>query len=115
MLSAADAEAKGPVQVICFLDTNVVIAFIKGQPAVRARRQRAATKGVSIALSSVVLFELWCESPAANDRGGMPSSCASLWPAFRELFRSTRKMPRQRVIRASQLRSRERRSVPMIC
>lgn len=45
--------------MIYLLDTNVVIAFIKGQPAVRARWQRAAAKGASIALSSVVLFELW--------------------------------------------------------
>lgn len=42
------------------LDTNAVIAVLKNQPAaVRRRLRRAASKGVAVAISSVVLFELW--------------------------------------------------------
>ena len=42
------------------LDTNVVIALLRNQPAtVRKRLRRTAARGASIAISSVVLFELW--------------------------------------------------------
>ena len=42
------------------LDTNAVIAVLKNQPAaVRRRLRRAAAKGAAVAISSVVLFELW--------------------------------------------------------
>jgi tRNA(fMet)-specific endonuclease VapC len=42
------------------LDTNAVIALLKDQPAfVRSRLRRAMSKGASIAVSSVVLYELW--------------------------------------------------------
>ena len=42
------------------LDTNAVIALLKNQPAgVRARLRRAVSRGASIAVSSVVLYELW--------------------------------------------------------
>ena len=41
-------------------DTNAVIAVLKNQPAsVRHRLRRARPEGASIAVSSVVLFELW--------------------------------------------------------
>jgi tRNA(fMet)-specific endonuclease VapC len=42
-----------------FLDTNAVIAIIKNQPGFRKRLRRAADRANSIAVSSVVLFELW--------------------------------------------------------
>ncbi|MGH7841918.1 MAG: type II toxin-antitoxin system VapC family toxin [Candidatus Binataceae bacterium] len=43
-----------------FLDTNVVIALLKNQPAsVRRRLRRAVSRGGAIAVSSVVLYELW--------------------------------------------------------
>jgi tRNA(fMet)-specific endonuclease VapC len=43
-----------------FLDTNAVIALLKNEPAgVRRRFRRAASRGVPIAISSVVLYELW--------------------------------------------------------
>jgi tRNA(fMet)-specific endonuclease VapC len=46
--------------VIYLLDTNAVIAILKGQPgAVRARLRRVAPKATAIAVSSIVLFELW--------------------------------------------------------
>lgn len=42
------------------LDTNAVIALLKNQPAgVRSRLRRVASRGASIAVSSVVLYELW--------------------------------------------------------
>jgi tRNA(fMet)-specific endonuclease VapC len=43
-----------------FLDTNAVIALLKNQPAnVRGRLRRALSRGGSIAISSIVLYELW--------------------------------------------------------
>ncbi len=42
-----------------FLDTNAVIAVIKNQPGFRRRLRRVAGRGNSVAVSSVVLFELW--------------------------------------------------------
>jgi tRNA(fMet)-specific endonuclease VapC len=46
--------------VIYLLDTNAVIAILKGKPAaVRARLRRVAPKATAIAVSSIVLFELW--------------------------------------------------------
>lgn len=46
--------------MIYLLDTNAVIAVLKNQPsAVRRRLRRAAAKGAAVAISSVVLFELW--------------------------------------------------------
>ena len=42
------------------LDTNAVIALLKNQPAAaRSRFRRAASRGSPIAVSSVVLYELW--------------------------------------------------------
>jgi tRNA(fMet)-specific endonuclease VapC len=46
--------------MIYLLDTNAVIAILKGQPpAVRTRLKRVAPKATVIAVSSIVLFELW--------------------------------------------------------
>jgi tRNA(fMet)-specific endonuclease VapC len=46
--------------MIYLLDTNAVIAVLKGQPAaVRARLRRVSPKATGIAVSSIVLFELW--------------------------------------------------------
>ena len=46
--------------MIYLLDTNAVIAVLKNQPsAVRRRLRRVAAKGAAVAISSVVLFELW--------------------------------------------------------
>lgn len=46
--------------MIYLLDTNAVIAILKGQPvAVRTRLKRVSPKATAIALSSIVLFELW--------------------------------------------------------
>ena len=42
------------------LDTNAVVALLKNQPAgVRGRLRRAVSRDASVAVSSVVLFELW--------------------------------------------------------
>jgi len=42
------------------LDTNAVIALLTNQPSsVRSRLRRAASRGASIGVSSVVLYELW--------------------------------------------------------
>ena len=42
------------------LDTNAVIALLKSQPTgVRGRLRRAISRGASIGVSSVVLYELW--------------------------------------------------------
>jgi tRNA(fMet)-specific endonuclease VapC len=42
------------------LDTNAVIAILKNDPvSVRRRFRSAVSKGTAIAVSSVVLFELW--------------------------------------------------------
>jgi tRNA(fMet)-specific endonuclease VapC len=46
--------------VTYILDTNAVIAVLKNQPVgVRHRLRRARFEGASIAVSSVVLYELW--------------------------------------------------------
>ncbi len=46
--------------MIYLLDTNAVIAILKGKPAaVRTRLRRVAPKATAIAVSSIVLFELW--------------------------------------------------------
>ena len=43
-----------------FLDTNAVIALLKNRPSgVRSRLRRALSRGAVIAVSSVVLYELW--------------------------------------------------------
>jgi tRNA(fMet)-specific endonuclease VapC len=42
------------------LDTNAVIALLKGDPAIfRKRLRRVISKGGAVAVSSVVLYELW--------------------------------------------------------
>jgi len=42
------------------LDTNAVIALLKNEPpGVRGRLRRVVSPGVSIAISTVVLYELW--------------------------------------------------------
>lgn len=42
------------------LDTNAVLALLKNQPAsVRRRLRRALSRSASIAVSSIVLYELW--------------------------------------------------------
>ncbi len=42
------------------LDTNAVIALLKNQPTtVRNRLRRVVSRGASIAVSSIVLYELW--------------------------------------------------------
>jgi tRNA(fMet)-specific endonuclease VapC len=43
-----------------FLDTNAVIALLKNDPAaVRSRLRRVASRGAAVAVSSIVLYELW--------------------------------------------------------
>jgi tRNA(fMet)-specific endonuclease VapC len=42
------------------LDTNAVIALLKDEPAIfRKRLRRAVSRGATIAVSSIVLYELW--------------------------------------------------------
>jgi tRNA(fMet)-specific endonuclease VapC len=42
------------------LDTNAVIALLKDEPAIfRKRLRRAVSKGATVGVSSVVLYELW--------------------------------------------------------
>ena len=42
------------------LDTNAAIALLKDEPAVfRKRLRRAVSRGAAIAVSSIVLYELW--------------------------------------------------------
>jgi tRNA(fMet)-specific endonuclease VapC len=42
------------------LDTNAVIALLKNEPAIfRKRLRRTVSKGNAIAVSSIVLYELW--------------------------------------------------------
>ena len=42
------------------LDTNAVIALLKNEPAIfRKRLRRTVSKGGAIAVSSIVLYELW--------------------------------------------------------
>jgi len=46
--------------VIYLLDTNAVIAVLRGTPpSVRVRLQRVAARANTVAVSSIVLFELW--------------------------------------------------------
>lgn len=43
-----------------FLDTNAVIALLKNQPpGVRSRLRRVVSRGATVAISSIVLYELW--------------------------------------------------------
>jgi tRNA(fMet)-specific endonuclease VapC len=42
------------------LDTNAIIALLKNEPAIfRKRLRRTVSKGAAIAVSSIVLYELW--------------------------------------------------------
>lgn len=42
------------------LDTNAVIALLKNEPAIfRKRLRRTVSNGAAIAVSSIVLYELW--------------------------------------------------------
>ena len=42
------------------LDTNAVIAVLENEPAIfRKRLRRTVSKGAAIAVSSIVLYELW--------------------------------------------------------
>lgn len=42
------------------LDTNAVVALLKNEPAIfRKRLRRTVSKGAAIAVSSIVLYELW--------------------------------------------------------
>lgn len=42
------------------LDTNAVVALLKNEPAIfRKRLRRAVSKGAAVAVSSIVLYELW--------------------------------------------------------
>ena len=42
------------------LDTNAVIALLKDEPAIfRKRLRRAVSRGAALAVSSIVLYELW--------------------------------------------------------
>ena len=42
------------------LDTNAVIALLEKEPAIfRKRLRRAVSKGAAVAVSSIVLYELW--------------------------------------------------------
>ena len=42
------------------LDTNAVIALLKDEPAIfRKRLRRTVSRGAAIAVSSIVLYELW--------------------------------------------------------
>ena len=42
------------------LDTNAVIALLKDEPTIfRKRLRRAVSRGAAIAVSSIVLYELW--------------------------------------------------------
>lgn len=42
------------------LDTNAVIVLLKNEPAIfRKRLRRTVSKGAAIAVSSIVLYELW--------------------------------------------------------
>ena len=53
-------EARGPVRVSYLLDTNAVIALLKNEPPIfRKRLRRTVSKGAAIAVSSIVLYELW--------------------------------------------------------
>ncbi len=46
--------------MIYLLDTNAVIAILKGHPAeVRARFVRTAPKASAVGVSAIVLYELW--------------------------------------------------------
>jgi tRNA(fMet)-specific endonuclease VapC len=46
--------------VTYLLDTNAVIALLKDEPAIfRKRLRRAVSRGAAIAVSSIVLYELW--------------------------------------------------------
>lgn len=52
------------------LDTNAVIALLKDRPAgVRGRLRRAMSTGASIAVSSIVLYELWYGVACSERRG----------------------------------------------
>jgi len=42
------------------LDTNAVIALLRDEPAIfRKRLRRAVSRGAALAVSSIVLYELW--------------------------------------------------------
>ncbi len=52
------------------LDTNAVIALLNNRPeAVRDRLRRALSQGATIAVSSIVLYELWYGVARSRRRG----------------------------------------------
>ena len=59
------------------LDTNAVIALLQNEPAIfRKRRRRAVAKGAAIAVSSIMLYELWygvARSVRRRENGATPS------------------------------------------
>jgi tRNA(fMet)-specific endonuclease VapC len=65
------------------LDTNAVIAVIRGEPdIVRKRLRRARGRGEAIAVSSVVLFELWygvARSGRRRENGERLSHLQNCW------------------------------------
>jgi hypothetical protein len=75
--------------------------------------RRVVSRNVSIAVSTVVLYELWYG--VARSQLRMPSDCAS---SFREtliLFHSKKRMPSLQATCAQRWKQQERRLAPMTC
>jgi tRNA(fMet)-specific endonuclease VapC len=100
--------------VTYLLDTNAVIALLKNQPnAVRKQPRRAAAKGASIRVSSVVLFELCMGLCGANAVVKTPNGCVSSSRVPSASFPSMR-TPCTPVICAPRWKRWERQSALMI-
>ena len=76
------------------LDTNAVIALLKNQPATfRKRLRRAVSKDGGIAVSSIVLFELWYGVARSDRRRENAERLRVFLSGASTLSRSPKRMP----------------------
>ena len=98
------------------LDTNAVIALLKNNPpGVRNRLRRVVSEGASIAVPSVVLYELWYGVARSARQRENAERLRVFLSGTSILFRSTKRMPRLPAICAPRWKQQAPRSAPMTC
>ena len=96
------------------LDTNHVIALLRNNPpGVRVRLRLVVSRGAAVAVSSIVLYELWYGVARSASRPRTPSGCASSFRAILPSFLSPKKTPWLPAICALHWKGQEPRSAPM--
>ena len=98
------------------LDTNAVIALLKNEPAIfRKRLRRAVSREAAIAVSSIVLYELWYGVARSARRRENAERLRAFLSGGIEVPPSARRMPRRPVTCARPWRRPARRSGPTTC